>query len=407
MKNQSILRQLITWFQSLIGIKASSIEFFESDSVVVQSDFVSENETLIQKLEEEAPQKQMEAKVSDLLHKLRFGKTTIQCAAAIELADLNTEYERVIPGLAILTVNSKSIVRKTAIESLEKLDTDWKSSPYISEILPELVRKLNNIDDNVVRLSSNLLFSIGQSSIQYLNPLLDNHDNTAGQLEAVKIIGKIGAPAVEAVPVLLKTLKDSNKTSVQKAIIKSLSKIGEVPETAIPFLVNVLVDSDHELRQLTVKLLGSFNDHNETTIRALVLLLADKNNHVRKATIETLINIGPSSIPCLIDLLKGREKARLEGIASFREGLMVRMKGIVNSQAYRTWRDLRNNLSWYLSDAQEDFKYLELAYSGVMKVLVNFSSFTNEEIIVISSAINDPNPDVRRGAAAIINKNAV
>lgn len=83
--------------------------------------------------------------------------------------------------------------------------------------------------------------------------------------------GASGAPAAEAVPSLVTTLRDQDKEVRQTAAL-ALEMIGAKPEISVPALIKALQDDDAEMRSYASDALGAFGSR---ALPQLLLALKD------------------------------------------------------------------------------------------------------------------------------------
>lgn len=133
-------------------------------------------------------------------------------------------------------------------------------------------------------------------------------------------LGKIGAEARAAVPVLTAILKDRDEDrGIRHASALVLTKVGS---TAISSLTELLKDQDTHTQWFAAWALGEIGPEAHTAIPALVDLLKQNNEPVRQCVARALGKTGPEAVPALIELLKDRDVlvrwAAVNGLAEIR-----------------------------------------------------------------------------------------
>jgi HEAT repeat protein len=119
-------------------------------------------------------------------------------------------------------------------------------------------------------------------------------------LAAAEALGKIGAPAV---PALLKSITDPAR---RKYAVMTLGEVGPAAKDAVPALVKimkepVLSSSEFEVRREAIKTLGKMG---QAALPALIAALRGKNLDYFFEVRSALVSMGPVAVPELIRLLQ-------------------------------------------------------------------------------------------------------
>ena len=130
------------------------------------------------------------------------------------MGNIGSSAVKAVPRIVIMMMDSHRNVRRAAEIALEKINPDWQESEAVINTLPHLVQALSHGEKRSL---------------------------------AAAALGKIGAPAVKAVPYLIKALTD-RKTEVCTAAAFALGNLGEVSKPAIPYLKKLLKHSDWKIR---------------------------------------------------------------------------------------------------------------------------------------------------------------
>jgi HEAT repeat protein len=104
--------------------------------------------------------------------------------------------------------------------------------------------------------------------VEYLNAPGNSDDRAL----AAESLGKIGPPAKEAVPSLLRWATDTNDW-VRSRTIRALGNIGADSARVVPALTNALYDGDFNVQQSAVAALGEFGPSARIAVPALAEFL--------------------------------------------------------------------------------------------------------------------------------------
>jgi HEAT repeats/PBS lyase HEAT-like repeat len=120
---------------------------------------------------------------------------------------------------------------------------------------------------------------------------------------AALALGEFGPAAEEAVPVLMKVIKESNpeaRTENEASAAAALGKIA--PDTpsadqAVAALLPVLESKDRYCRFRAIEALGRFGPRARTAVPKIRALEGDRDSGVREAASKSLLAIDPPSAP--------------------------------------------------------------------------------------------------------------
>ena len=176
--------------------------------------------------------------------------------------------------------------RRSAAEDLSRFTADSE------KVVPALVAAVEDPDREVQRASLETLANFGDKAEPAgpaLRSLLEKAGDPETRSRAAGILGTIKDK--EAVPILVKTLGDSNPL-VQTAAVKSLGQFGKGASSAatVDTLLSFL-KSDHppDLRGASVDALGAIAKDEERVIRSLAdVAIKDASFQVRKKAVNLL-----------------------------------------------------------------------------------------------------------------------
>ena len=161
-------------------------------------------------------------------------------------------------------------------------------------------------------LAVKYLREVGAPAIPNLIVALDSQDLTI-RANAVWLLGEIGEPVKQIVPLLIRAFADSDQ-NVRTTALLSIISIGK---SAVPFLIDVFESPNADIRQQAAFALGEIGQPINLIIPALIGNLDDKEWNVRRVSVRALLNIGQPAVPQLIEALNrgNRETQRTARIA--------------------------------------------------------------------------------------------
>jgi len=125
-----------------------------------------------------------------------------------------------------------------------------------------------------------------QSEIQKYIDTINNGSDDDAREEAVKLLGKVGPDAIEAVPTLIEAIKED---ALCWEAINALGNIGG--KAAMNALCDALLnDSDMGVRFRAASSLGKIQD--KEAVPALIKALSDRDEYVRESAAYALGKIG-------------------------------------------------------------------------------------------------------------------
>jgi len=277
--------------------------------------------------------KEISNEVRDLIEKLKSDNYEGKISAAGALGRIGPEAKEAVPALAEALKSLSLDVRDYAVnalgkigpeakeavpaltEALKDLDFKWDAVKALGKIgapaVPALAEALKDPDSGVRISATDALGRIGAPAVPALTEALKDPDVIVRDY-AAEALGKIGPEAKEAVPVLTEALKDPD-LNVRISAAKTLGKIGSEAKEAVPALAETLKDSDVDVRFYAALSLGKIRDAKEA-VPALTEALKDLDLGVRIRAADALGDIGPEAkeaIPALIEFMKevpGREQ---------------------------------------------------------------------------------------------------
>lgn len=189
--------------------------------------------------------------------------------------------------------------------------TRWGITSAVLKRLPDIAKWLNRNEgpllwESFQRAAAELGKVGGVAAVRVLERMLAALKKASGRraLEAsFATVTALGAAnCKEAVPLLVKLLKDKNAPWLRRAAIHPLVALHKHSFTE---LVKLLGEKDDFVRWSAAFALGIIGD--EKAIKPLVKLLNDKDDLVRAEAAFSLSRIGKSAVPLLIEKLKDKD----------------------------------------------------------------------------------------------------
>jgi HEAT repeat protein len=260
-------------------------------------------------------------------------------------------------------------------------------------------------------------------------------------------LGELGSDAFEAIPELMKIIKDISWT-VRTASAQSISKIGKNTTKAIPALIYALQDIDWRVRYRVVntlvqigeeaipnllielnsknpivrsgavEALGEIKKPDPIIIEKLEKMLKDRKEKVRGKAADSLRYIGRETVPSLLNALKGSKKgmqkiiiSAIGGIGQEAEFAITELSNILGlkGEEIEYGRIEQTYSKSIISRITSMFSALLSTSSAPVRVeaaraLGNIGKGSQEAVSALVYALTDPKYIVRREAALSLGK---
>jgi tetratricopeptide (TPR) repeat protein len=238
--------------------------------------------------------------IPELVGSLSDTSRDVRATAAYVLSAFGNEARPAVPALLAL-LNDSETVRYAAIKALVAIGWDGNDANASLDTV------LKDVSTRVRLQAACLLWKRNQQPQEILPLVNDAVADTRAEVRChgLGLLQAMGAHAVEAVPLLIKLLKDADK-GVRRASAKVLGTIGHASQAALLPLIECLDDDEvflsasNALRALEVR-------DRETLKQVLAALSRVSSEH--QATVFCLLhNLGPAAdwaVPQLIEALKG------------------------------------------------------------------------------------------------------
>ena len=156
--------------------------------------------------------------------------------------------------------------------------------------IPDLVALLEEESEVVRRNVCYALSAIGAPAVAPLIHALEAK-NWWTRDSAAEVLGDMGLDAQEAVPALMRAVRDESD-AVRSHAAEALGTTGQLSASAVPALITALQDAEESVRRNAVFALAQLGPHARDAVRALQNVLFDKNRYVRGDAAHALHRIG-------------------------------------------------------------------------------------------------------------------
>jgi HEAT repeat protein len=224
------------------------------------------------------------------------------------LANSNSQSEKRARAAQVLGYGQPGVIRAipTFVEILEDRAQAPKLRNSVARALTYTI--MNNKTDQML---SSAPEKVARPDTATLLPVLvglleDSSEEMEIRSNAAFALGEIGPGAVQALPTLLASIRDS-ESRVRAASVSALGDIGIALPEVIPVLIRGLQDEDESVRDWATHALGQHESKSDAIVAALRQALEDASATIRQSAVMALATIGPEPkgvVPGLIFALR-------------------------------------------------------------------------------------------------------
>lgn len=308
-----------------------------------------------------------------LVEALNDGASGVRWQASEVLRDYGPRAKDAIPFLVEQLGRPQSC--RQAAYALETID------PEGEETIRGLIEALSHVETQQFAIKN--LGNLGsQAKLAWPGLLLIATSDSSLRSEAIKALQRIGSPAADQLQSIIEQLMAAPRYD---DVVPALGQIGPEAVPLVPGLVQLLteVNSLPYQRVMAAKILGTMGSFAKDGTTGLGKALSDEHLEVRRAAAEALQQIGPASIPALIECLKGPDPGVM-AYASSGRGYFTEVLAVPS-----TYGD------WHLT--QPPHQYLKSELAGTV-----LQSFGEASVAPLTSALRDADNLVRIKAAGIL-----
>lgn len=251
-------------------------------------------------------------------------KSTDDATRATAVTSLSSGKENAVPMCVwVLQRSPSESARVSAADALNKMGKDAR--PAAAELVATLADPSGNVKEIVITAVGNLAPNVpgavpalvklfpkdrairavgefkqgGAEAVPALLELL-NHPEVLVRWNAARTLGKIGEPALPAVPGLLKQLESDPDPLVQEHAAEALGDIGVkvlANTDVIPALAKALKNPDQRVRRDSVRSLGTMGAAAKPVLADIKTLITDPVARVKEAAVEAVKKIESAPVP--------------------------------------------------------------------------------------------------------------
>jgi len=325
----------------------------------------------------------VESAIPELLKGIESPDRELRRLSVTVLGKIGPAAKSAVPKLISFLRDPGSDVYSEAIDALGGIG-GAEAASAMAELLP----LLGDSSPQKARAAKKAVAKLAPDNLPELIKGLKN-SNLAVRLEVVKILGKVGPKAKDAVPGLMEMFRGTNLILRNRSFVALCEiRVGVLPklfETLGSRTVNLPFEAAEAREVETSMAIRTFIDREDReAIPYIITALSNPNAEIRTnlaEALKTLIRPADERQDQLLRAISADKDARVRAIAA---ELMGNIKHVD--------RNIILGLMGYLSDS--DARVRLAAIEGLLKIGEEASWVLSE----IKNIINDPNPDVCLGA---------
>jgi HEAT repeat protein len=188
------------------------------------------------------------------------------------------------PDLVVALNDNDPLVRAVAIRVVGQL------APNVAGAVAGLMRLFP--DEEAIRAVA----KFKQGGAEAVPKLIEltRHENPVVRRQSVRTLGKIGVPALTALPALIALIETDPVPGVREQSAEALGEIGPAAAEGIPVLAKALKDTDAMVRRDAVRSLGQMGPTAKGVLSEVRPLTKDPDERVKKAATDAVRLIDPS-----------------------------------------------------------------------------------------------------------------
>lgn len=214
-------------------------------------------------------------------------ETQVRWRAVEALKNMGKDAAPAAPDLVAALTDNDTFVRSVAVLVVGDLAPD----------VPGAVAGLIQLFPDVKAIQAVAKFKqAGAEAVPKLIELTKYEDATVRR-QAVRTLGKIGVPALSALPTLITLTGTDPVPGVREQSAEAMGEIGPAAAEGIPTLVKALKDSDTMVRRDAVRSLGQMGPAAKDVLPEVRALTKDPEERVRVAATTAVRLIDPAGKP--------------------------------------------------------------------------------------------------------------
>ena len=212
----------------------------------------------------------------------------VRSAAAWALGHVGATAEVAVPALATLIEDPIADARNNALASLEQAGGE------VALALPQLITALKNPDASVRTWVAKLIGLGGERSKQATDALIERLADPSVNVRvwSAYALRQIGAPAVAAIPRLVKALGEDPEPKMRVEAARALAAFGPLAGAAADALAAACRDPDADVRLWSLFALGESKVKSDAVVAALKSAAASNDERVVAEANKSLEKLG-------------------------------------------------------------------------------------------------------------------
>ena len=231
--------------------------------------------------------------IPKLSEALSSNDKSIRYGAAIVLGNLGPDAQEAAPKLFDLLKDETEKIRAASGSALGKMGP----SAY-----PQIMQGLSSENDKVRGAAASAVIWLPKDSLPAIRLAEQLTQETSDDVKVIglKALSQIGFSASRLFPLLKPTL-DTDVTQLKQAGLSGILSLRPNSKVAVPYLVSRLNSPETNKRSQAIDILGRMGKDAQEAAPKLILQLSNAGEEEQKNICRALINIGPASIPAILE----------------------------------------------------------------------------------------------------------
>lgn len=333
----------------------------------------------------------IEAQLNRHIRDLNAGDTDMKkqaakrAAAALELSKMGHHAIPAVPILIDKVLDSNNAdVRKACRMALEIIDRAYYLNPLALEKIPLLIKRL--VDSRAGSTATGLLMQMGEQANEPLIQYLKKDIDEAIEVKIIQVLSAIRPQHSETIKLIIDRIVNSKKRAIVEAAIRAIGNLDLFSDNILNLIVERIGIKNKEgkkndiyIRKAVCETLRKFGEASVVVLPRIINCLGDDEEEIRNEAIDTIVSIGPSAIPYLLEIHNKSEAYKEEDI----EELYKRFKKLIidesREQIYMENFKKFNNIEWYIKELMDVLNRPIRLNRGIMECLKKLGFFFEDD----------------------------
>jgi HEAT repeat protein len=213
----------------------------------------------------------------------RASEPAVRRRAADALAQMGKDAAPAVKPLVLALTDTDPHVRGVVVRAVAEL------APEVPGAVPALVKLFPDMD--AIRAVARFK-GAGAEALPELLKMFTHGDLTI-RLQAMRTVGKIGEPALSALPVLVQMMAEDAEPRIRERAAEAIGELGPAASSAVPALVKATKDPEYKVRRDAVRSLGQMGAAAKAVLGDVKALLKDDEEIVRQTATRAARLIDP------------------------------------------------------------------------------------------------------------------